>query len=121
MAHPRSKISLIIATAFGLTAAVANSETQAQTTTPTNATQRVQVLRIVEANAATRPRSKSLAEKKLTLRKVVRHKSAVAHKLIRTTSPDPASRNAGSPISAEQTGELDGGNQRDVVVSSSEL
>ena len=121
MAHPRSKISLIIATAFGLTAAVANSETQAQTTTPTNATQRVQVLRIVEANAATRPRSKSLAEKKLTLRKVVRHKSAVAHKLMRTTSPDPASRNAGSPISAEQTGELGVGNQRDVGVSSSEL
>jgi hypothetical protein len=29
--HPRSKINLIIATAFGLTAAVANSETQAQT------------------------------------------------------------------------------------------
>jgi len=60
--HPRSKINLIIATAFGLTAAVANSETQAQTTTPTNATQRVQVLRIVEASAAIRPQSKSLAE-----------------------------------------------------------
>ena len=62
MTHPRSKINLIIATAFGLTAAVANSETQAQTTTPTNATQRVQVLRIVEASAAIRPQSKSLAE-----------------------------------------------------------
>ena len=118
MTHPRSKISLIIATAFGLTAAVANSETQAQTTIPTNATQRVQVLRIVEANAATRPQSKSLAEKKkLTLRKVVRHKSAVAHKLM--PSPDPATRNAGSPILAEQTGELGVGNQRDVVVSAS--
>ena len=99
MTHPRSKINLIIATAFGLTAAVANSETQAQTTTPTNATQRVQVLRIVEASAAIRPQSKSLAEKKkLTLRKVVRHKSAAAHKLMRTTSPDPATRNADSPI-----------------------
>ena len=62
MTHPRSKINLILATAFGLTAAVANSETQAQTTTPTNATQRVQVLRIVEASAAIRPQSKSLAE-----------------------------------------------------------
>ena len=121
MTHPRSKINLILATAFGLTAAVANSETQAQTTTPTNATQRVQVLRIVEASAAIRPQSKSLAEKKkLTLRKVVRHKSAAAHKLMRTTSPDPATRNAGSPILAEQTGELGTGNQRDVVVSSSD-
>lgn len=121
MTHPRSKISLIIATAFGLTAAVANSETQAQTTTPTNATQRVQVLRIVEASAAIRPQSKSLAEKKkLTLRKVVRHKSAAAHKLMRTTSADPATRYAGSPILAEQTGELGVGNQRDVVVSSSD-
>ena len=62
MTHPRSKISVIIATAFGLTAAVANSEMQAQTTTPTNATQRVQVLRIVEASAAIRTQSKSLAE-----------------------------------------------------------
>ena len=64
----------------------------------------------------------SLAEKKkLTLRKVFGHKSAVTHKLMRTTSPDPASRNAGSPILTEQTGELDVGNQRDVVVSSSDF
>ena len=62
---------------------------------------------------------KSGRKKKLTLRKIVRHKSAVAHKLMRTTSPDPATRNAGSPILAEQTGELGVGNQRDVVVSSS--
>ena len=39
---------------------------------------------------------------------------------MRMMSPDPASRNAGSPILAEQTGELDVGNQRDVVVSSSD-
>jgi len=63
---------------------------------------------------------KSGRKKKLTLRKVVRHKSAAAHKLMRTTSPDPATRNAGSPILAEQTGELGVGNQRDVVVSSSD-
>ena len=75
----------------------------------------------MEASAAIRPQSKSLAEKKkLTLRKVFGHKSAVTHKLMRTTSPDPASRNAGSPILTEQTGELDVGNQRDVVVSSSD-
>ena len=49
-----------------------------------------------------------------------RHKSAAAHKLMRTTSPDPATRNAGSPILAEQTGELGVGNQPDVVVSSSD-
>ena len=120
MTHSRSKISLIIATAFGLTAAVANNDTQAQTAIPTNATQRVQVLRIVEADAATRPQSKSLLEKKKqTLRKVVRHKSAVAHKLVRTMPPDPATRNAGPPILAERTGELGVASQRDVVVSSS--
>jgi hypothetical protein len=119
--HPRSKINLIIATAFGLTAAVANS----RDASANDDSHKCYPTGPSSTDCGSKRRytttiQKSGRKKKLTLRKVVRHKSAAAHKLMRTTSPDPATRNAGSPILAEQTGELGMGNQRDVVVSSSD-